>query len=307
MLDASPAALRAFVLVATYRSFSKAAAALGTRQSTVSSQIARLEEVVGQPLFARSTRRVELAPVGERLLPLAEEIVELHMIAAGRVENAQLGGTVRLGTTEVIWSALSLGSALARFSRSHPEVLFSVQITDSNDVERMFAANGLDLVLTTEPREPAKGRLIRRERLRWFGRAPDAAHGRPIPLIETPYPAAQRAIASLMQADQQSRSPAPTLAMRGATLAAAMDAIEAGIGVGALPMAVGELRELPLFSGDLPALPSQDVHLMIGERPGAAAIALRNQLLQRLGRSGRTPEPDPQAARQPSVAANRAR
>ncbi|MEZ5651949.1 MAG: LysR family transcriptional regulator [Burkholderiaceae bacterium] len=307
MLDASPSALRAFVLVATYQSFSKAAAALGTRQSTVSSQIARLEEIIGQPLFERSTRRVALASAGERLLPLAEEIVELHMIAAARVEDARLGGTIRLGCTEVIWNAFALTDAVARFARSHPEVSLGVHLAEATEIERMFAANGLDLTLMMNPRDTRSGRVVRRERMRWFGRAPDAAHGLPLPLVETPYESARQAIVRAVQGGESADRVRCTLALRGASLATAIEAISAGIGVGALPAAVGEAHELKLYQGDLPALPSIDVYLLSADKPSAAAVALRTQLLQRLGRSGRTPEPDPQAARQPSVAAKRAR
>ncbi|MEZ5661228.1 MAG: LysR family transcriptional regulator [Burkholderiaceae bacterium] len=304
MLDASPSALRAFVLVATYQSFSKAAAALGTRQSTVSSQIARLEEIVGQPLFQRSTRRVALAPAGERLLPIAEEIVELHMVAAARVDDARLGGTIGLGTTEVIWQAFALSDAVARFARSHPEVTLNVHLAEAGEIDRMFAANGLDLMLVMNPADASRGRLVRRERMRWFGRAPDAAHGLALPLVETPYDNARQAIARALA---QGQNRPCTLALRGGSLASAIEAIAAGIGVGALPAAVGEAHDLYAYQGELPALPSVDVYLLSAERPGAAAVALRNQLLQRLGRSGRPPEPDPQAARQPSVAAKRSR
>lgn len=308
MLDVSASALRAFVLVATYQSFSKAAAALGTRQSTVSSQIARLEEMIGQPLFERSTRRVALAPAGTRLLPLAHEILELHQVADARLNDARLGGSIRLGTTEVLWSSFPMAEAVGRFSRSHPEVTLSVHLGTPAEVERAFAANGLDLMLAADPRDKNRGRLVRRERLRWYGRAPDAAFGQPVPLVETPY---EIAIAALVRAVQSSSEPDRqrfTLALRGGSLETAVQAIASGLGVGALPVAVGEARGLSAFHGELPALASHDVYLLTSDQPGAAAIALRNQLLQRLGRSGRAaPEPDPQAARQRSVAANRAR
>ncbi|MEZ5740588.1 MAG: LysR family transcriptional regulator [Burkholderiaceae bacterium] len=218
MLEASPSALRAFVLVASLRSFSKAAAALGTRQSTISSQIARLEEIVGQPLLERSTRRVALAPAGKRLLPLAEEIVELHTVAAARIHDATLTGAVRFGTTEGLWTSFPLAEALGRFGRSHPEVMLSVHLASAADTERAFRANGLDLCLTADPRDNSNGRLIRRERLRWFGRAPDAQHGMPLPLVETPY---ESALAAIQEALRQSDDGASkcTLAMRGADLA----------------------------------------------------------------------------------------
>lgn len=292
MLDASPSALRAFVLVATHRSFSKAAASLGTRQSTVSSQIARLEELVGQPLLERSTRRVALAPAGKRLLPLAEEIIELHTIAAARVHDASLTGTIRFGATEDLWTSFALAEAIGRFARSHPEVGISIQITEAPQVERLFDGGGLDLCLMVDPARPGDGRLIRRERLRWYGRGVDPQQtGQALALIETPYASAIDAVRDATTGADSS-AVTPVLALRGGTLAASTQAIASGLGVGALPAGYADTLELPPFTGDLPALPSQDVYLLSNEAPGEAAVALRNQLLQRLGRSARTTAPD---------------
>lgn len=289
MLDASPSALRAFVLVATHRSFSKAAASLGTRQSTVSSQIARLEELVGQPLLERSTRRVALAPAGKRLLPLAEEIIELHAIAAARVHDASLAGTIRFGAPEDLWTSFSLAEAIGRFGRSHPEVAISIQLADAGEVARLFNGGGLDLCLMVNPDKPGDGRLVRRERLRWYGRGVDPQQsGQALSLIETPYDSAIQAVRDATGASGDATTPAAMVALRGAGLAAATQAIASGLGVGALPAGFAESMDLPPYNGDLPALPSEDVYLLSNDAPGEAAVALRNLLLQRLGRTGRS-------------------
>ena len=303
MLEASPSALRAFVLVATHQSFSRAAVALGTRQSTVSSQIARLEEIIGQPLFERSTRRVALAAAGKRLLPLAEEIVELHTVAAARVHDAALTGVVRFATSEPLWTSFPLAEAIGRFGRSHPEVSLVVMIESGAEVERLFEAGEADLCLSMDPARPGAGRLIRRERLRWYGRAPDAQHGHPVALVETPYPSAQMAVRDALSASARNGAARHILGMRGATLSAAAQAIASGMGVGAVPVTYADSLGLPAFVADLPALPSLDVYLMTAEQPGEAPVALRNLLLQRLVRGSRSGPPEPQR----SVAANRSR
>jgi|GEM_PF-969316 len=300
MLDASPSALRAFVLVATHRSFSKAAAELGTRQSTVSSQIARLEELVGQPLLERSTRRVALAPAGKRLLPLAIDIIELHTVAAARVHDASLTGSVRFGATETLWTTFSVSEALGRFARSHPEVAVSIHIESSEETARLFKQGGLDLCMMVNPSNPGDGRLIRRERLRWFGRAGDPQSEQPLPLVETPYDAAADALRAATAPGSNGKAPIGQFVMRGASVAASSQAIANGLGVGALPVGFAEALELPVYSGDLPALPSEDVYLLSNEAPGEAAVALRNQLLQRLSRSTRSAADITRAANSPA-------
>lgn len=309
MLDASPTALRAFVLVATHRSFSKAAQLLGTRQSTISSQIARLEELVGQPLLQRSTRRVELAPAGKRLLPLAEEIVELHTVAAARVHDAALTGSIRFACSEALWTSFAVAEAIGRFARSHPEVMLSVALAGESEVARQLADGAVDLCLATDPEVPGSGRLICRERLRWYGRAPDAQHGLPVTLIETPFPSALAAIQAVVtfHGDPPAGSGKTrfTRGLSGAPLAGAAQAISSGMGVGALPAGYAEALGAPAWQGELPALPSIDVYLLGRDQAGDASVALRNHLLHRLPRNARTAgEP---SGSQRSASAKRAR
>ena len=70
--------LRAFVAVAEELHFSRAAARLFVAQQALSRDIRKLEERVGTPLFARTTRRVSLTPEGRRLLERAGPLLRLH-------------------------------------------------------------------------------------------------------------------------------------------------------------------------------------------------------------------------------------
>ncbi len=60
--------LNAFLTVAQERSFTRAAAKLGTSQSALSYTIRRLETRLGVRLLTRTTRSVAPTEVGERLL-----------------------------------------------------------------------------------------------------------------------------------------------------------------------------------------------------------------------------------------------
>src|SRR5215216_3789871 len=63
--------LRYFLLVAEERSFSRAARRAGISQQALSNQIKSLEREIDCVLFFRTTRRVELSPAGQALLPKA--------------------------------------------------------------------------------------------------------------------------------------------------------------------------------------------------------------------------------------------
>jgi DNA-binding transcriptional LysR family regulator len=70
------AALTAFVAVAEYRSFTKAAAKVGVALPTMSQTIRSFEEQVGVRLFNRTTRSVALTAAGSRLLAEVQPILE---------------------------------------------------------------------------------------------------------------------------------------------------------------------------------------------------------------------------------------
>ena len=73
MLDLN--ALRVFEKVASLKSFTSAARALGLPKSNVSRAIARLEEELGSRLFQRTTRDVVLTLTGQALLDRSTEII----------------------------------------------------------------------------------------------------------------------------------------------------------------------------------------------------------------------------------------
>jgi DNA-binding transcriptional LysR family regulator len=70
-----PEAVAAFLRTADLASFTRAAEALGTTQSLVSTRIRRLEERLGKVLLQRHPRLVRLTAEGERFLPAARELM----------------------------------------------------------------------------------------------------------------------------------------------------------------------------------------------------------------------------------------
>jgi DNA-binding transcriptional LysR family regulator len=91
--------LASFLATAQRLHFGHAAHHLGLTQPALTHQIQRLEHHVGAPLFTRTSRRVQLTPAGEALLPQARRllaeldraIVECRAVAAGGVGHLRLG------------------------------------------------------------------------------------------------------------------------------------------------------------------------------------------------------------------------
>src|ERR1700751_2987423 len=93
--------LTAFLAVAEERSFTRAAAKLGTSQSALSHTVRRLETRLGLRLLTRTTRSVAPTEAGERLIetlrPAFDEIDrKLSALSELREKPA---GTVRVNTS----------------------------------------------------------------------------------------------------------------------------------------------------------------------------------------------------------------
>jgi DNA-binding transcriptional LysR family regulator len=127
--------LVAFVAVGEERSFTRAAAKLGTSQAALSYTVRRLEERLGIRLLTRTTRSVALTVAGERLLrtvaPRLDEIrAEIASLSDLREKPA---GTIRITTIEhaadtIIWPAVE--RLMAAYPDIKVELSYDYGLTD---------------------------------------------------------------------------------------------------------------------------------------------------------------------------------
>ncbi|PWE32468.1 transcriptional regulator [Maritimibacter sp. 55A14] len=114
-------ALRAFDAAARHMSFAKAAEELGVTPAALSFQIKSLEEHLGQPVFRRLNRAVELTEAGRVLAPGAAEGFAA-LLAAWRGAR-RLGETRRLTVTAgPAFTAKWLAPRLFAFVQAHPDI-----------------------------------------------------------------------------------------------------------------------------------------------------------------------------------------
>src|SRR3974390_3117184 len=71
-------AVEAFIRIAEFASFTRAAEATHTTQAAVSLKLKRLEERLGCRLIERTPRRVQLSSKGAAFLDLARELAAAH-------------------------------------------------------------------------------------------------------------------------------------------------------------------------------------------------------------------------------------
>lgn len=115
--------LSAFALVAEEKSFTRAAARLGTSQSALSHTVRRLEESLGVKLLSRTTRSVGVTEAGEQLLdtlrPALSAIGErLDALSSYRDRPA---GTVRITCSRHAAGTI-LWPAVAALMQRYPEI-----------------------------------------------------------------------------------------------------------------------------------------------------------------------------------------
>lgn len=92
--------LRYLVAVADHRHFGKAAAACAVSQPTLSAQLKKLEDYLGQPLFERTNKHVETTPIGRAVIARARNAlaeVDAILEITRRGGGAPLTGPFRLG------------------------------------------------------------------------------------------------------------------------------------------------------------------------------------------------------------------
>jgi LysR family transcriptional regulator, low CO2-responsive transcriptional regulator len=81
--------LEAFVLVARLGSVKAAAQVLGVSEPAVSGALAALRQHLGDPLVVRTPTGMDLTPGGQRLVPIASQMVNLAVEAEGAIRRAQ--------------------------------------------------------------------------------------------------------------------------------------------------------------------------------------------------------------------------
>ena len=113
--------LRGFAAAARQTSFSAAAQSLHITQSAVSHQIKTLESWLGQPLFIRHRRRIQLTDAGADLLDTAESCLLALDKGLRRLEQYKKPNQL-IVQADTDFAAGWLVSRLAHYRADHPQV-----------------------------------------------------------------------------------------------------------------------------------------------------------------------------------------
>ena len=255
--------LRLFLAVARSGTLSGAAREIGVNHSTVFRRISAFEETLGVRLFDRLPNGYALTPAGEEMhdsaLRVEAEITALDRRVTG--QDLRLSGVVRITTVDMLAQGL-LPRHLLAFRDAYPGIEIELSVGNATlSLTRREA--DVALRLGNQPPEALVGRRVGRLVFAVYGaaRAENAA-----PLTERPWIGLTAEHAPLVHAFE-AFLPGTRPALRVNSVAAAIAATRAGLGLGALPCAIADLdpdlariAELPdSFTLDLWLLTHEDL------------------------------------------------
>jgi DNA-binding transcriptional LysR family regulator len=271
--------LRSFVSVVDAGGFTRAGERVHRTQSTVSQQIKRLEEDLGQTLLHRDGKDVRPTEAGERLLSYARRLLSLAEEARDVIQQPGSEGAIRLGIPED-FAAYRLTKLLGAFARSHPGLRLDVRADQSTYLKRDLERGDLDLALFKRAAGAKDAIAVWSERVHWVTSKshPVNTDVTSVPLIGFPLGCIYRAgaIHALESAGR-----AWHMAYTSSSLAGIQAAVAAGMGLSILSeMAIqSDHRVLGAKDGFAP-IDRTEVALMASPDASPATLRLADRLAE---------------------------
>ena len=226
-------------------SMAGAAGALGVAPSTLYRRLEKLEAQLGLPLFDR--RRGSLTPTaaGRAVLEAADDVAErlARLERTLAAQGSRLAGRVVVSAPEAL--ALLLMSPLAALRDAHPELAVALDVsTDRTALERGEA--DVALRVSAEPGDNLVGRRVGPVAMAVFAHAPVRG---PFDPGRHPWVCFDRSLAHTAQGRWEAANvPAERVRMRLSSRTLFLEAVQQGVGVGLVPVALGEARGLHAIS-----------------------------------------------------------
>ena len=252
--------LRYFLAVARHHSTIAAGKSLGLSQSTVQRRVNELEKRIGRQLMARHPTGYRLTEFGEALLPYAERVEAAVSDVELRVKDTEreLTGIIRVTCPEPIVYRMTQSALIDRFHSRHPGLRIEFVTSDryldlsKGEVDVAFRSGDTDDELI--------GRQVADSIWAVYAsRGYVERHGRPARVEDLSSHSWVGFDESLSQhrAAKWLRDVAPdaTMSARNTSVLGMVSAVKSGIGIGALPTALGDAEpDLLRVLGPIPEL-----------------------------------------------------
>ncbi|CRM31258.1 LysR family transcriptional regulator [Pseudomonas fluorescens] len=249
--------LRTFHAVARFGRFNEAAEHVHRSASTVTTQIQKLEDQVGQRLFSRSNQGVDLTLYGRKLLGETTEFLKSHDRLLISLMPQRMQGKIRLGVPDTYAPAF-IQAFVPRLIADNPLLELEIEARTSGELLNLFTANQLDLAITVSAQPLAQGERLGPVQPLWvaaeqFSYPPNAPLPITVPIAGCPYRAA--ALQALKDHGIYHR-----VLLESPNSSAVEACVRSGVAVGLMEESrMGEgLRQMT----ELAALPAQHLYLL---------------------------------------------
>ena len=143
--------LKTFLEVTKTRNFSRAADNLYVTSAAVSARIKQLESQLGVSLFTRNRGNMLLTNEAERLLPLAETMINTWARTLQEVSlQSEMETRLYIGAPASLW-ILAMEQRLLRIREEQPEIAIQAEAHSNETLVRLLEGQTLDLVLVPDP------------------------------------------------------------------------------------------------------------------------------------------------------------
>lgn len=151
MRNATLRQLKVFEAVARHRSFSRAAEELHLTQPAVSTQVRKLEDHAGLPLFEQLGKKIHLTPAGAQMLQSSREIIQKFQEAEEAM--AQYKGVCggRLNVTVISAGDYFFPHLLVEFAQRHEGVTLNFGVCNREELLTQLKENRTDLAVMVRP------------------------------------------------------------------------------------------------------------------------------------------------------------
>jgi len=233
--------LQAFVTIVDVGSFTTAADRLHMTQSTISQQMARLEESVGQPLIDRTARPVRATVSGERLLGYARRILMLENEAQTALRDPAGTRAISIGLPEDIVST-SMAAVFRVFTAANRSIRLDITTGLSRALGERYRNGEFDIVVVKEPAASADCFATFAEPMAWFESEDEPpVWGDPVALVAfSPGGLYRETMFERIERERRRWY----IAFSGSSLQSVLAGVESGLGLSVLPVQVAKGRRL---------------------------------------------------------------
>jgi LysR family transcriptional regulator, low CO2-responsive transcriptional regulator len=153
MKNATLRQLKVFEAVARHRSFSRAAEELHLTQPAVSTQVAKLEEHAGLPLFEQLGKKIHLTPAGAQMLTSSREIIQKFQEAEEAMAQFKGVSGGRLNVSVISAGDYFFPRLLVDFAQRHAGVTLNFGVCNREELLTQMKENVTDLAVMVRPPE----------------------------------------------------------------------------------------------------------------------------------------------------------